>query len=411
MVHRRQRLRRLILDEASQMEVTQAPQTAATNSKPRSTKKKETRVYAVAATRRHQRKTTDLIPKRLLPYATVVFLLLFSVGVLNLFASLSEKWSHVISDEAAGALSLWGTGSISGWFSSFLLILTGLASLQIYALRQHRNDDYRGAYRLWLWMAGLFVIASMNCVVDFEVVASAVASVFFEGGAARINGWGWWLVAIKMVALTALVVRGLLEVRASQSAFVMVVVVWVAYTASIVMQIPQFKNMTVMNHETVYGNCNLAGTVLLLLAVLTYARQVFLQANGLLKIAAKKAKTVTKSGSAVTKSSSANSKPINKPTVIKSVTEAKKSAETDKTPVTTKKNPPAALPEQKGMTSPLAAKMASMNAATQDADVDVELNKDEADEILQLRDKKVLNKAERRRLKKLQQRQHQRRAA
>ena len=408
MVHRRQRLRRLILDEAGQMEVTQAPQTAATNSKPRLTKKKETRVYAVAATRRHQRKTTDLIPKRLLPYAMVVFLLLISVGVLNLSASLAEKWAHVISDEATGALSLWGTGSISGWFSSFLLILTGLASLQIYALRQHRNDDYRGTYRLWLWMAGLFVIASMNCVVDFEAVASALASFFFEGGSARINGWGWWLVAIKMVALTALVVRGLLEVRASQSAFAMVVVVWVAYTASIVMQIPQFKNMTVMNHETVYGNCNLAGTVLLLLAVLTYARQVFLQANGLIKIAAKKAKTVARSDSAATKSSSANPKAVNKPTV-QSVTEAKKSTESAKTPVTTKKDPSAALPKQKGLTSPLAAKMESMNCATRAANAD--LNNDEADEILQLRDKKVLNKAERRRLKKLQQRQHQRRAA
>ena len=134
------------------------------------------KVYSNSANRRHQKKTTDLIPKRYRSVALFLALLILCLCGLNALSIYSDNWQELFTQNQMQAFSLSGHGSLAGWFCSFLLILSGLASLQIYALRQHRCDDYRGTYRLWGWFAALFMLGSIQCVVDLSGLFHSLAN-------------------------------------------------------------------------------------------------------------------------------------------------------------------------------------------------------------------------------------------
>jgi hypothetical protein len=238
------------------------------------------RPYSFGADRRNQLKTTDLLPKRLLSCALVILTLLVTIGGLNLLAAYASEWRPSIGESSA-ALALVGRGTLASWFTSFLLIISGLASLQIYALRLHRRDDYRGTYRLWLWIAALLMLGSLNCVVDLSLLASSLLHAFTS---ISFEQRPWLPVAIKVMILSTLVARGLYEVRASSGTFVLVLFVWLAYSIAAVLQLPTARPEIVnLSQETLLGNSLLFGTAVLLLAELTYARFIYLQAHGLMK--------------------------------------------------------------------------------------------------------------------------------
>ena len=235
--------------------------------------------YSDAAKRRSQLKTTDLIPKRPIPLAIVLTVVIAMAVMLNLLSYGLGQW-QTLSESARRVFSFSGVGTLPNWFSSMLLVTTGMASLQIYGMRRHRCDDYNGHYQIWLFLAVLFSLASVNCVVDFTAVFSSLAQMTgFNGG----MGFVIFLVA-KMIALTALVIRGILEIRASRAALAAVVVVWVAYSCAVVVQIPGVQEQLVQNDKVVVGNLALVGNIAVFFAAVFYSRFVYLHANELIEL-------------------------------------------------------------------------------------------------------------------------------
>ena len=268
----------------------QSTTTKRSKKKPTVTKPDDVRAYSYGADRRNQLKTTDLIPKRVLSYMLVLMAMLLSIAFINFCSTHASQWSAQVGEAGMSTLAIQGQGSLASWYSSFLLIISGMASIQIYALRQHRCDDYRGTYRLWIWMAILFLLASVNCVVDLGGLATNLVQAFTSQS---FSDRPWLPITIKLTALSLLVARGLYEVRKSRGSFALVVVVWVAYSVAAVMQLPAAKESLVnLGSEKVMGNCILFGTSALLLAHLTYARFIFLRAHGLItvKVKTKRAK-------------------------------------------------------------------------------------------------------------------------
>ena len=164
-----------------------------------------------------------------------------------------------IGASEVAALGLTGRGTIASWFSSFLLIITGLASLQIYALRQHRRDDYRGTYRLWIWMAALVDVCQPQLCCGSG--RNCYQPDFVSWTSFSFQGKSWLPVTIKLVVLSTLIARGLYEVRASRGSFALVLFVWVAYSTAAIIQIPAVRPALVnLGQEATLGNCFLFGT-------------------------------------------------------------------------------------------------------------------------------------------------------
>ncbi|MEE2825963.1 MAG: hypothetical protein VYE64_05000 [Planctomycetota bacterium] len=275
-----QRRRRVVLEEVTQSardasQVGDATMLADTGSSPDVGGKP----YSNSAQRRYQKKTTDLIPKRYRAVTLMIMLLVASVCGLNLLSAYSADWRDQLTASQIEAFALSGQGSLARWFVSFLLILSSLASLQLYALRQHRCDDYRGTYRLWGWLAVLFLLGSIQCSVDLlGLIHTAVASLVGTLPGDRLV----WLVTAKLLLLSALVVRGLFEVRVSRVALAGGLLAWIGFTTAIVLPIPSVGNRLALELPLYYGNALLIGTSAVFLSVVMYARFVFLHSNGLL---------------------------------------------------------------------------------------------------------------------------------
>ena len=276
------RRRRLVIDPTAQLGDAAMVVGDASSTPPirRKAAQSDARTYSYGADRRNQLKTTDLIPKRVVSYLLVALALLTCLWAINFTSVRAHQWEGHIGQAGLDMLAVRGLGSLAGWFSSFLLLMTGLASLQIYALRQHRCDDYRGTYRLWLWMAALMVLASIQCVTSLGTVAANLLQSVASGSQLPRP---WVPTAFKLIALLALMGRGIYEVRESRGSFALLVFVCVAYSMATILQLPAVhESMAGLGPDTVIGNSVLFGTTALFFAHLTYARYIFLDAHGLI---------------------------------------------------------------------------------------------------------------------------------
>lgn len=288
--------RRRVFVESGSPETTGETMAMPTGSANEADKDKPCVLYGPGAERRHQHKTTDLIPKRVWAVVSMIGGLVLIVIILNLIAYYSPTWEPSLGAESVEALRLTGRGTIAAWFSSMLFIVSGLASLQIYALRQHRRDDYRGSFRIWLWMSALLILASANCVVDLGSIAMHAVQSRLQSSPSPQAGI-YWIFTVKMVLLSLLIARGIFEIRESRATLAIVSLVWVAYLGASVLQLPNSFNainqLTVQQQEILTGNLQIVAVIGLFLAHFVFARFIYMQATGLIKSKEKK-KSITK---------------------------------------------------------------------------------------------------------------------
>ncbi len=325
------------------------------------------RTYASGADRRNQLRTTDMFPKRTWLIVAFGFLLAFMIVAINALAWNAESWREVLGDEGVAALQLGGTGTLASWFTSFMMLLVALASLQIYALRRHRCDDYVGAYRMWMWFPPIFVVASVASVIDLNAIARnvlyATSGVVFDSSA---------LVPLVVVLaiLAVLAGRVLYEVRESRATAALIVLAWLSLAVSATMQTRWASDqIATVDLQIVLGNSYLVSSTALLIGHLFYTRFVYLHAHGLIvKRQAKPAvKTATEAKSKEKKAVKSTSKSKGEKTRL-AVT-GKKGRSTSAQPPTKPAKPAARPPVKKTNASeaaaqPTAAQLTAAKPAT-----------------------------------------------
>jgi hypothetical protein len=253
------------------------------------------RAYAIGARRRHQRKIADLIPKRPLAYSATIGALACLLITLNLLAYFSPTWQSIIGAEGVAALAMTGPTSVTTWFATIFFAITAAMSLQIYAMRQHRSDDYEGSYRIWGWLAIAFGFASLACVVP----VTAIAQNIFSAVSGRAFATTWLPAAIGITCASLLLVRYLMEVRTSYGAVAWAGIAWFAICLRV--STPEMLSSVLpdsigpqQSASLAWGNGLFLVAASTLLANLTYARFVFLRANGFIAAKPKQIKKIKK---------------------------------------------------------------------------------------------------------------------
>jgi hypothetical protein len=238
------------------------------------------RTYASGADRRNQLRTTDLFPKRTCLIVTFGLLMLSLIVGINVLAWNAQSWSAVIGPEGVAALQLSGAGTLASWFTCFLMVSVALVSLQIYAMRRHRCDDYVGTYRMWMWFPPIFIIASMASVVDVSTIARNVFDSTL-GMSLPPGSLVPFVVALSVLAVLA--GRVLYEVKDSRASVAVLVMAWLSLAVSITMQTEWAGNrIAAFDRQFVLGNSYLFSAVALLVGHLFYTRFVYLHAHGLI---------------------------------------------------------------------------------------------------------------------------------
>src|SRR5215204_363854 len=155
-----ERRRRVLMDEiASPSSETDAPESPPATS---GSAKGPVRAYSPAVLAERQPRVTDLVPLR--PFAAIFLVLLSLTGV----AAIETTYIYLATlplgsaGEHLAALDVDQRGSLASYYSALLLALGAAGALAVYGIRSHRVDDYRGRYRIWLWIAAALAWASVD---------------------------------------------------------------------------------------------------------------------------------------------------------------------------------------------------------------------------------------------------------
>jgi hypothetical protein len=229
-----------------------------------------------------QPRIIDLIPRKLGLLALVLLAgLAVIAGLEGLYAWMPELAKNA-TDGRIEAFDLDGEGSLAVWFSSATLSLAGLTSLLIYSVRRQRLDDYHGRYRIWLWAGLCWFLMSLD---ETGSLHEGYKELMSQATGRRLFGDGsiWW-VATYLPLLGIIGIRALLEMRKNRAAIFWLVsaglLYAVAVTAQLQLLLPDSGAKGVMLEE----GCEMAGNLLLLMAMAVHARYRVLEAEGLLEV-------------------------------------------------------------------------------------------------------------------------------
>ena len=272
-----QRRRRVVMDEAIQSSAHE-PQPMDSESVDQPTpKQRRVRQYSRGADRRNQCRISDLIPVKFSTQLVVWIVCGTAIGLLNLGEWLAAQYRDTLGDSIVNQFSLSGMQNARAWACSITCLVAGLICFQIFGLRQHRSNDYRGTYRAWRWVAGILFIASFGCIVNVPAVATAI---YRESVGGSLQASSPLVVALEFVVVSVVFIRLLIEARTSRGSLTVFVVSWIFSTATIFSQLNWIGVQFASLNSLVIGNLLLASIATFLLGTLTYARFVLLNASG-----------------------------------------------------------------------------------------------------------------------------------
>ena len=225
-----------------------------------------------------QPRLTDLMPTRILPIAAW-----FALGLVCLMG-LNVVHTGVAGVASPGGLrrivafDLAAQGSLATWFSSLLLLLAALAAIVVYTIRRHKNDDYRGRYRIWGWAAFCWTLMS---VVEVSHLHEAFRDLMVGLCGTPLLGDGsvWWLI-LGLFLFGSVGLRLLVDMHGCRWAFTAMLLAGLCYALAL----STHFGVVVAGEEQVLvvANAKMAGHLLLLLAIVLYGRHVILDAQGLI---------------------------------------------------------------------------------------------------------------------------------
>jgi len=230
-------------------------------------------IYGSNVHRRLRGRWFSLVPVRRRAMAGVTGAVGALVAVLCLAHGLALFWQPLAElPQIARPLRLDRPDSFGTWARAAMLALAAGASLLIYQLRRHRNDDFRGSYRIWPPLIVLMAVASFNAVVNLVPWLGAVIE-WCVGRRVALSGADWIRIALT-VGGAALSLRMIAEVRSSRLAALLM-------TATVaVFATPLAAHWGVLSDQTpirwlLVTSAPLVAAALLMLACVAYLRKLF----------------------------------------------------------------------------------------------------------------------------------------
>ena len=161
-----------------------------------------------------------------------------------------------------------------------MLLAATAAAYIIYTVRRHRVDDYQGRYRIWLWSAGWwFVMAADQAASLREAFRDLMTTL--TGTSLLGDGTFWWAIVYALV-LGAIGSRLVMELRSSRLSMVALLVAAIAHALAIAHRFNIVSLPDKVNEVMFRAGAEMFGNLMLLAAMILYARHVIRDAQGLL---------------------------------------------------------------------------------------------------------------------------------
>ena len=315
-------------------------------------------------------------------------------GLELVFAHLQFRSANWIPQDLA-ALDLGGRADLASWFSSILLIAAAFQATQIYRLRRHKVDDYRGRYRMWVWVPAVL-----------SLMAMCTASGLHRDLVSWLNGWTDGLGAVPAslcaplalcLAWTLICLRLGVEILRSRAAVALLALGTICYFGVALLEVlhplPTGPVVQVMLHSCL----GYLGHLSVFLAIAVYGRYVYRDAQGLVPQPSRDSATDSKSAKRQRRRDrvqQGNASVSEGDPAEPANSGAGKSASTK----SRRRRDAQPAEDEQPSASPVAGAVSSEGIAEEDTDDSLD-------------DQRHLSKSERRRLRKQKRREQQRRAA
>jgi hypothetical protein len=239
--------------------------------------------YGEQANIENHPQVTDFVPRRYRTILLVVFVGTICAAVAELLVQYADQLAEVLPAVSQAQITDMLAGRFATWCSAVLLLLIAAYARVIFMLRRHRVDDYRGRYRIWRIATWTAVGLSMNAVVGLhEPLARIVAS--WTGWNLLANQSGWWLLGAMLFG-GWIMIRLVIDVASCRSALVVMVLAMGCYLAAGVDSAGWWSQQWLGAWSgLMVRSLPFSGNLLLLAALMFYARYVVLDVQGLVQV-------------------------------------------------------------------------------------------------------------------------------
>jgi hypothetical protein len=262
--------------------------------------------YGEQAGVEHHPQVTDFVPRRkraLLAMLTATLGAAAAAQALMQFAPQVASAVPGMTAEASEQLA----GGMTAWVSAMaLLAAAGLARV-IYSLRRHRVDDYRGRYRVWRWVGWTAMAASFDAVVGLHHVAAAAANTA-TGWSLTAGGAEWWLAPAVLVG-GWIFVRMALDMAESRRSLAPTLAGAACYGLAAAGVLGWSPAVLGDSAGVLVNSLPLAGHAFVLAGLMSFARYVVLDVQGLIDHAPRRTAKPKKAKKADSESAAADQAP------------------------------------------------------------------------------------------------------
>ena len=220
----------------------------------------------------HQPRLTDVLPLKPLTVILLGFLGLVAIGAI-----VGVEWTLASlflegKQQAPCAFDAEAKTSVGGWFSSILLFTGAVLAFGIYTLRKHRRDDFRGAYRIWVWVgiACLFLSIQESTAL---MKAGEQLLAHATGQAAWQDMTLWWVVPFALF-FAIIASRLYAEFDNHWSAKVLLIAAGAFYLAGWIPSILQVSGVPTNLQPYLSQVARMIGHLLIVLAIVEEGRRV-----------------------------------------------------------------------------------------------------------------------------------------
>ncbi|MCI0334176.1 MAG: hypothetical protein L0228_13240 [Planctomycetes bacterium] len=283
--------------------------------------------YSDAASVENHPQITDFVPRR---YRTIVMLLVMGLATTATLGALHHFAPTVAAFAGLPTLrpfDLSAAGSLAAWISAVVLFLASITCLLLYSIRRHRIDDFRGRYRIWLGASVACFVLSANSVAGLHHVLACSLS-HFAGWTALRDGAAWWL-AFAGLPIAWIGVRVLLDVTECRLAAFLVFAAATCYAAATASYLGFVPATALLNASLITGVTIFLGNWFTFAAVVSYARYVVLDAQGLVTSRRPVVKKSREKSSEKAKPASEPKPAATQPTLLSVANYARKASQSD----------------------------------------------------------------------------------
>jgi hypothetical protein len=278
-----ERRRRVLMEEVagegSEEETTSPPAEHTSTRAP-------TRAYSELVLTERQPRVSDLIPRRPMALVVLVLALLTAVAAIEtlyIHWETSPRPSLPAGAQArlpAEAIDLAARGNLATWFSTLLLASGAALSVAIYLIRCHREDDYRGRYRVWLSAVAALLWASLDAATGIHATIGGILAL----GANRpeLAGLAW--LGLYLTVFGAMGIRLAIETWHSVGSFATLSLAALLYLAAGMMAVGWLPLPGLMLATVIGTTLTMLAHVALISGLAIYARHVHLDAQGKLPL-------------------------------------------------------------------------------------------------------------------------------